>query len=71
MSMSINMHDLKYVKAEILHGYPRDVLNLRGADGSSISIYMPYATAVAMADAFNGVTREEQHGDAACGGDLA
>lgn len=69
--MSILASLIGVQRVEAMKGDTFEWLNLEASDGSCCSVYMPYATAVAMADAFNGVTREEQHGDAACGGDLA
>lgn len=67
MSMSANLHGLKSVEAVESEGF--SWLRMESKYGSHISVFMPYATAVAMADAFNRAKAHE--GDAACGGDLA
>jgi len=51
MSMSANLHDVK--KAEAWDLPSASSLRLTNSDNCSFTIFMPYATAVAMADAFN------------------
>ena len=51
MSMSANLHDVK--KAEAWDLSSASSLRLTNSDNCSFTIFMPYATAVAMADAFN------------------
>ena len=72
MTMSANLHHLKVVKAYELPDCDNDVLKLRAADGSHVTVFMPMAVAQAMADAFNAVNvPKEREADAAIGGDLA
>ena len=49
--MSANLHDVK--KAEAWDLPSASSLRLTNSDNCSFTIFMPYATAVAMADAFN------------------
>ena len=51
MSMSANLHDVK--KAEAWDLSSTSSLRLINSDNCSFTIFMPYATAVAMVEAFN------------------
>ena len=51
MSMSANLHDVK--KAEAWDLSSASSLRLINSDNCSFTVFMPYDTAVAMADAFN------------------
>lgn len=51
MSMSANLHGV--IRAEALELPNASSLRLINGDNCSFTIFMPYATAVAMADAFN------------------
>ena len=62
MSMSANLHDVK--KAEAWDLPIASSLRLTNSDNCSFTIFMPYATAVAMADAFNNPGRVKQLTDA-------
>lgn len=51
MNVSANLHDVK--KAEAWDLSSASSLRLINSDNCSFTIFMPYATAVAMAEAFN------------------
>ena len=51
MSMSANLHGV--IRAEAWDLPSASSLRLTNSDNCSFTIFMPYATAVAMADAFN------------------
>ena len=62
MSASINLHHLQSVRAHssgAIHW-----LEMKAYDGSFVSVFMPYETARAMADAFN-AAQEPKHVEAA------
>ena len=51
MSMSANLHEV--IRAEAWELPNASSLRLTNGDNCSFTVFMPYATAVAMADAFN------------------
>ena len=54
MSMSANLHDASYAEAMNSNGHTW--LTIKAKSGDYVTIFMPYATAQAMADAFNAPT---------------
>ena len=58
MSMSANLHGI--VRAEAIDLGSASSLHLINGDHCHVTIFMPYATAVAMADAFNNPGRMKQ-----------